>query len=287
MSMTIVIATTGFPDLLDMQIRAVRRFVSPEARVVVVDDSRSWPHSSNGQRFSVSWAVKRVCRAQDATYLRMPFLKHLRRRTLFPQTAFPRDLHSPSARNAASVQYGLLEAQRLGFGELLVLDSDMLPFRQFRKVSDLDPWKVRYVAQERASAHRVFSYAWIGFFYAVMEACDQTQPLWWDIDSVDGVRLDTGGASRHWLALNSGKAIAVRVLSSGHWQASEAPCEIPPALMSFLDHDRDPATGMQYCEIVDDSFLHLRGGSNWMGQPLEEQARRRERLLSAFEEILH
>ena len=85
----VVVASAGMPQLLNLQVRAIRAFLSPSARVLVVDDSRSRRHYSNQGTWNTPREIKRVCEITGSEYRRVPQILHLARRRQFPATTHP------------------------------------------------------------------------------------------------------------------------------------------------------------------------------------------------------
>ena len=81
--------------------------------------------------------------------------------------------------------------------------------------------------------------------------------------------LDSGGASRHWLAAQPPDSVHwMTMVSSLGWASleSKAPDVAAryPALSDVLRTDpRNGPDGAFFCELVEGCILHLRAGSGW------------------------
>lgn len=170
--------------------------------------------------------------------------------------------------------------------ELMILDEDLLPFRLW------DPKKVFgagtigcYVAQERSNQTSTFTYPWPGFFYVDMAKSKKNELISWDTFASDEVRLDTGGAMIHWLEINMGQMIRVETLNSNHWSVNDTEIEFPESISRFLELDRLPS-GNNFAEIYAESFIHLRGSSNWFKQDPKLHTERLDSFCQSFDALL-
>ncbi|HBJ73412.1 MAG TPA: hypothetical protein DDY88_06865, partial [Actinobacteria bacterium] len=109
-----------------------------------------------------------------------------------------------------------------------------------------------------------------------LDRADTSIEMSWDCATVDGIALDTGGAMTPWLQANVTAARQIAGLHSGKWNWASAEVQLPGSLHAFLEFDASHNDGVQFAELFEGSFLHLRAGSNW------EQAKR-----STFQERMN
>jgi hypothetical protein len=159
-----------------------------------------------------------------------------------------------------------------------MLDSDMWP------VATVEPGRYygrgttgTFVRQERQD----IVYAWPNLWWLDTTFPEDVEGLCWDL----ATHCDTGGASTSWIARHASR---VKWLaphkSSGKWNSQH----IPPALQctsvqAFLD--ADPRNGPErtyWAELYDDTFFHVRAGSNWNGEGAEIHRRIAELAIKYF-----
>lgn len=262
----VLTAVAGGPSLLEAQLAAIRRFFPTQTKILVVDDSRRRSHYTNNQESGSSRRLHGVATAFDADYSRLPQYLHFRRQLLFSNPS--RSMSTgPSLRTADSVQYGLSKLELLA-GQLVILDSDMIPIADFRPDDYFGQSAVWFLPQARTGLTHEVVYPWPGIFMADLNRADTSIEMSWDCATVDGIALDTGGAMTSWLQANAASAHQITGLHSGKWNWSTADVQLPLSLRPFLDFDASQNDGVQFAELFEGSFLHLRAGSNW------EQAKR-------------
>ena len=90
------------------------------------------------------------------------------------------------------------------------------------------------------------------------------QDMSWDCASVEGVTLDSGGDLWPWIAKHREKAKRLGGLHSNDWRWDVDAPHIGKHLHDFLSLDARFNGGTQFCELFENSLLHLRASSNWM-----------------------
>lgn len=283
----IIIASVGAPEMLALQLQGIRQFASAPHQVYIADDSRARAHWSNDSTAGMPAHIRAIARDYGAHYLRITFAHHLLRKLYFRKTIAPLNI-SPSARNADALQLAMRAVLRDGHRQVAVFDSDLLPFAP---LSFSDPTSehyapVRFHDQTRMDGDTTIHYPWAGYFYADLNATVDNERLLWDLDIAGNTRLDTAGAARHWLAANDGQSATAVMVGGGTWSMASHHGLLPREFDEALAIDRDPETGMQFCDVLDGTLLHLRAGSNWMKQDPSAHQRRRSAFLSAYKDLL-
>ncbi len=283
----IIIASVGAPEMLALQLQGIRQFVSAPHQVYIVDDSRARAHWSNDSTTGMPARLRAVAREHGARYLRITFAHHALRKMYFPKTVAPLNV-SPSARNADALHCGMRSALKDGHRRLAIFDSDLLPFAPwlFCNPSAEGYAPVRFLDQTRLDGQAAIHYPWAGYFYADLDATVENERLLWDLDIAGTTRLDTAGAARYWLAANEACSATAEMVGSGTWSIDSHPGLLPREFYEALAIDRDPETGMQFCDVLDGTLLHLRSGSNWMKQDPSAHQRRRSAFLNAYKRLL-
>lgn len=276
--LTVVVASAGLPQLLYLQVRAIRAFLSPSARVLVVDDSRSRRHYSNQGTWNTPREIKRVCKLTGSEYRRVPQILHLARRRQFPATTHPWGA-GPSLRTADSLQFAWSFLEISEESPLVVLDSDMLPIQPASASQYLAGSSVAFLPQTRTTPEGPVEYPWPGILVVDRRAVSDWKTMSWDCATVDGVALDTGGALSTWLKSHRGNARHVTGLHSNMWSWAADTPDIDNNLHTFLDLDAELNQGRQFCELFEGSLLHLRASSNWMK---ERRGTFKERIAAFF-----
>jgi len=259
---SILIAVAGSPDLLRQQLRAIRHYSNSPVRIIVLDDSRRRPHYSNQRRLNTPASIRKVSLELGADYHRVPQRRHAYRRRYFPSTT--RAWYAgPSLRTADTLNYGmqLIDSHSRGF--LAILDSDMIPVRPFDVGDILSESEICYLPQKRSNEFQDFTYPWPGIFFANLKTISRTADLNWDCANIHGVALDTGGGLHDWVAERSDVSRIITGLHSNSWKWAEDTPNVSDSLRDFLEIDSQLNNGTQFAELFDDTFLHLRAGSNW------------------------
>lgn len=283
---TIVIATAGLPELLDVQIRAIRAYVSGRPQILVVDDSRRWPHYSNQGQWNTPSRIEQICELHGAQYCRVPQRVHVYRRLQFPNTHRTWGA-GPSLRTADSLQFAWSKLRESPQTLIMILDSDMVPIQRISLEELLNGHSVAYLPQSRSSAKGEVTYPWPGFFIVNTHLSHDWQGMVWDCASANGVSLDTGGALWEWLQVHQATSRRVKGLHSDHWEWRQDAPWLDRSLWPFLEYDARSNGGKQFCELFEGSLLHLRAGSNWMRQEPHKFTQRSELFISSLRELLH
>lgn len=105
----VLTAVAGGPNLLEVQLSAIRKFFPGSVKVLVVDDSRRRRHYSNNHERGSAKRLREVAERNGALYVHVPQYLHFVRKRLYPSpNPSPKFISYPSLRHADSLQYGLL-----------------------------------------------------------------------------------------------------------------------------------------------------------------------------------
>ena len=275
----ILIPAFSSPLLLETQLRAIKAYL-PAAEIWVVIDTKPGIFDATREKMYDS-AIKFT-----PFVLEFPELRHFFRRRLHPASRrqFSR---SPSMRHADVLQYCFNEMNTAYDFELLVLDEDMIPFK---------PWSPQLllgrdffglcVPQSRVSSGVSYEYPWPGLFYADLSRTTQNNLISWDTFHVGDIILDSGGNMKDWFAENSGGFVQIISHHSDHWSIRSVDIDIPPPIRAFLNLDV-LSSGNNFSELYSDSFIHLRGSSNWFKHDAKSHFNRLKSFCLSFDELLN
>jgi hypothetical protein len=183
----------------------------------------------------------------------------------------PQELHGESAdasrRAGTAVSYAWKRSVECeDAGVLAILDSDMFLVQSYSFVDALRGSSLAFVPQSRGP----LTYAWITVIVADLRRLPDAAELRFHCAHLDGMLLDTGGAS--FFYLQSHPSLPVRHIScvSPHSLTPAVVAEaerqkhITTDMKTHLDADAKIADGYYASELLDDyKFLHYRAGSNW------------------------
>lgn len=280
----VVVTVTG-ANFLDAQLSAFARCLPPAAQVHLIDDSRRRSHFSNGHHLNVSAEIQRVASLHGAHYTRLPQWRHLLRRTVFPSSETFTSRLDAARRCAVAVQFGFDSVGLSPDDVLLLIDADMAPIRAFDPTPYLAEADVWYVAQTRENERGRVLYPWNGIFMARAGTFLDADDFTWDVGESLGLRLDVGGECRHWLARHDEHARPMRYLQSERWVWDVERPGLPSELHAFLSFDKTVNGGVNFAELYEETFLHLRAGGNWKSDKRAVYAERTELFVEALRAI--
>ncbi len=271
----IVILTTACnaPHFIRIQKTALERYMPPQQpwRFVVFNDAKAWPDITNFGDPTMRQQIEDTCRELgiESVPVENRHHQHITR--------------SASHRHCDTLRCVMAWlAQQQQATRFWMLDSDMWPVAPV----DLGRYYGRgvtgtFVRQERQG----IVYAWPNLWWLDTTWPEDVEGLCWDL----ATHCDTGGASAPWVAQ---RGTQVKWLaphkSSGAWNSQH----IPPSLAgvstgadvkAFLDADpRNGTDGTYWAELYDDTFFHVRAGSNWCGEGAEIHRRIAELAIKCF-----
>jgi hypothetical protein len=262
------------PELIPIQRDLIKKFCSEDAELLAVLDGKPTPCFTNFGDTSMRQRQINTCRTAGITFVEVPPELHTEphRAQLFSvkspgkyTTDFRNYELDPSSRTAVSNQFGWRTFHQYlasSYDYLVMIQSDVFPFRPFSVREMLDGNSLLYKDQERAPIH----YAWDGFLMFDFTK-DKSIP-WneWNFDSGiqhDNVFTDTGGGT--WpLLLNIPLKKSIDAKNSLQWSNDDPYLKTLPVLVqAFLLDDVRNKDNKIFSEIKHHHFVHLRGGGNW------------------------
>jgi hypothetical protein len=269
---TVVSTWVNHPEVIALHRDLWTKAFSGESiRYVAYIDAKDYGDFSNFGDASMKEQLIKACVDSSIEYLLVPQEYHMQRHKVFETCNASVD-NCPSARDALVCQYiWNREVLNGSVNRLVLVQSDIFPYRTFTWNSILRGADFYYRPQVRSVNGESLHYAWEGL-------CFFDTSRWPDArkDIVDfeygfqkGIFTDTGGGL--WRVLEVLKPEQKRPfldLHSGRWSISDAPTDLPFWITEHIINDprntiKEDGTTLFYSEIFDNSFFHLRAGGNW------------------------
>lgn len=275
---------TNYPAFLDLQLRLSKKNLKFDYDFVVGWDEPESPDKSLGLSDS-RFIAENLTLSLGATFHRIPRWVHTERNRLF----FRSDLRKfspldPAIRCSNTLNYmlGLLPWQT--YKQILVLDSDMFPIKEV-KISPVDELRPIAGVRQLSGRQKKYEYFWNGIVW-IHGRAPFSHLINFDIVKSTSVRTDVGGATNQYIQLcrHLGlEPVFLGHLSSLNWTIRDlTELELPEPLKERILSDYRNENGF-YSEIYEGSFLHYRGGGNWMNRDPGVEIHNRSLLLSALE----
>lgn len=229
--MNVLITAINSPRLLTAQIRAIRKWVSGETRILVVNDAYNEEHFSNLWEKHTPMRISQAAKAAGVECLRFPQDWHNHRELVFPDEPIQfRDHNNANSRCADSVQYGTNILLRDSV-PLLILDADMIPVSEFNPEKLLSQHPVWGVPWEVEG----FNFLWNGIILIDPAKAERMDLFNLDCGQIQGVGVDVGGMLHQFVKENEWKIGEFQRIVGGYGPY----------------------------ELCAGAFAHLRAGGNW------------------------
>jgi hypothetical protein len=275
--LNVLIPAFSSVDLLRVQLTAIRKFI-PRANVWVCVDTNYSGFGLKRKR------MKSVADNLADHVIPFPQVLHWNRRILFPNSKQIIS-RSPSLRHADVLQYSYQIISRDKGAQILILDEDLLPFKPWRLPANAtDSKPIFIVPQSRSGGDLTYVYPWPGFFYADLARTNFNELISWDAPVLSDVRLDSGGSMHSWITKNLDGISVVKSNHSGQWSLETVHHKFPQEIVEFLEKDK-LENGFQYSELYADTFIHLRGRSNWQRNNRKQHNQRIRNFCQSIEKI--
>ncbi len=273
----LVTACTSGP-LLEAQGAALRRQMACPYELTVVNDAKRDEHFSN------MWERGKEQEIHDAAmrlgvkgYMRFPPAWHTDRRQVFPNEPDEFcEVENANTRCADAVQFGVNHLLAESDEPLLILDADMIPYRELEPLPMLEQYPVWGVPQTRGR----FRYLWNGLILIDPKRAGAMDLFNLDCAHIDGTPVDVGGMLYPFVEANQGQ-IGVFRIASAIVLAATTNGQLPEHLRSFFRWDRDTQLNYRISETYGDLFAHLGGGGNWEVREKDEAEERVRRFIEA------
>ena len=295
------------PELIPYQRDLIKKFCKEDADFLAVIDAKTEPCYTNLENTKIREEMISICKDNKIQYIEVPPDFHLEenRKQLFPEflsaQASPHKYRdkNPSSRTAVANQvgYNTFLTHLTHYRYLVMLQSDIFLFQPFSVIDMLDGNSLLYKDQFRESEDKKNSmhYAWDGFLMFDFKADISIHASLWKTFSFDdmiqkgNIYTDTGGGT--WFILEKlNKKKKCHFKNSLQWLTNDPILEtFPEPIQQFINTDIRNEGDKIYSEIIQGSFIHLRGGGNWEFHNniiLQQQIERFNKFITTIKELL-
>ncbi len=236
------------PEYIVWQHKTFAKFLKDEYEFVVFNDT---PNEI------LSRETQHICDSLGITSIRVPQKIHR------PPYYFPRPpgIGGASAECAETIQYMM---DSMGFdhnGIVLLIDSDMFLIKYLKIEEFLNEYDIASHANHRVGSNGTIAYMLPNLMFFNMNALKDKRELNFNLGTVDGAPVDTGGFTHYYLKNHPSvrwRSITITTTPYKHDFFKSMEGFIPPHIISYLSQgDCDH----EYYE--DFTFMHFRAGSNW------------------------
>ncbi len=233
------------PDFIEIQYKTFKKFLKDDYKFIVFNDARDR---------GMEQQINAMCSRYGIACIRIPQEIHERP---YLKRWPGESKHAPAVRNCNVVQYSLNEVGFKHDDIVALFDSDMFLVKDFSIRNYLADYDLAGIKQG-------IGYLWIGLTFLDMRTMPNRSSLNFNCGRVDNVPVDAGGHTYCYLRDN----LAVR----GRYFAQ---CIVRPDIQNeqllaehkFNKKDIKFIMGCPYGinieYMLDNNFLHYRGGTNW------------------------
>jgi hypothetical protein len=271
-------------DFLEIQAHQLKKHIKfPFTFLAGIDIEGSTPTVSMSES-EIRERFMQIGGKMNTLILEIPLEIHDNRKLIFPDKNLKTfgNQSKPANRCADSLQFLLSVVPWWKFKNLLFIDGDMFPVTDLQAPLVSETNLFRGIPQNRNSFKRSIDYFWGGYFW-IHNSCPFHHLLNFQNGFVNRVNTDVGGKMTYFA--NSMKYFGFPFTSSKHlpsgcWNSSHLdPMDLDVAFKDFIhSDDRNDYSGQFYSELYDDVFFHYRAGSNWTGNLVQDEEKRRQLL---------
>ena len=264
----VVCISCNNPKWIELQYKLLKKFMKVEFEFIIFNDGKPYPDWTNDGDSTMRDQINAMCKNLGIKCIDMDNYKR------------GKEIQNASMRHALNLNYftGYIKKNP---DEYFLIDSDMF------LVGELDMKRYRehvcgLILQSRRNGN--LNYMWGNMFYLNTKKARNLHLL--DFNAVQGrptgEGADTGGQTYKWLSTytknfpktedirntdnnyNTKELFYIKHFWSLTWDESEFPKNLSPSLLEFCKKDERNKNNKFWCEIYDNVFLHLRGGSGWI-----------------------
>lgn len=223
-------------------------------------------------------SIDAMCRSLKINCIRIPQKIHtyayLRR---WPGEGF----NSACVRCANVVQYSLNEVGLHHNDIVVIIDSDMFLVKEFSIREFMHGFDLAGVPQSRNST---VHYIWNGLVFLNMSTLPDKQLINFNCGRVNDIPVDVGGQLHHYLSSHP----LLRIQYIDQWYL-----RYPLSMVTLQEHKLNQATidfilsepsNVEF--ILNKTFLHYRGGTNWDAQSVTYHNRKMKQLMKYIADLL-
>jgi len=231
-------------------------------------DGKDHGDFSNFHTTTMKAQLVQVCVDNSIEYCIVPQALHEHRDKVFTNCQLMVD-QTPSGRNALVCQFAW--NNECMNGKIVLVQSDIFPYRQFTWQSLTRGVEFYYKPQQRETNGISLDYAWEGLclFDVTTWSCELKELVDFQHGFQRGVYTDTGGGLWKLLeALPESNKFGWTGHNSLQWNSKQEAPLLPYWIAEHLRIDPrnkidDDGTVWYYSEIQDNCCFHLRAGGNW------------------------
>lgn len=230
------------PDFIEIQHKMFQKFLKDEYEFVVFNDATDATLAS---------AIKTMCNQYGLQCFRIP--QEIHNRPYLPRLQ-GENYHAPAVRNCNAIQYALNEYGFTHDDILVLMDSDLFLIKEFS-------FKDYLKGYDLAGLKQGMGYLWIGFVILDMAALPNIETLNFNCGRVNNIPVDAGGHSYYYLQNNP--TICPKFFAQSYPQHLRSIEKLKEQNFdqAAIDFIMENPSNIEY--MLDNSFLHYRGGTNW------------------------
>jgi hypothetical protein len=285
--MKILVSVVNWTGALLIQRKLLDMYCGEKYELVAFVDTPTKPSRLNFFNSNLRKVViEEVSRLADRCIV-VPEEAHKFRQELFGQKT--ESAINPVTRCADILQLMWIQEMIDSTEPIIVLDSDMFPFKEFSsKNFGVDKYLCA-VPQARRNDFSEVNYFWNGLLFMKPNLIPNPQLWSFDCGQIEGLNVDVGGQLHHWISsLSHDQRSGIREIShysSGSWEFARKNLDLG-VFENYVVHDDRNLRGKAFSEIYDDGFFHFRAGSNWRFERTSVVMRRRAFFESNFHKLL-
>lgn len=248
--MKVIVSVVNNPLFIRFQYELLKRFMPVSYELIIFNDAKSFPDYSNFNNPNLRDEISELCHNLNITCIDID-----------------NSHHQTITTNASKRHIETLNIMRDFMNaypdDYIMLDSDMFPIAPI-DITKYSKYNCGAVVEQYGEDK---TYMWPVLFFM-----NPTKVPNWDLVNWDlAPGCDTGGASYLWLDKQKlerpSELYFMKHLWSCKWNLADLPTNITnPDIVEFLVTDLRNKDGNFWSEIYDDTFLHYRAGSNWIGE---------------------
>jgi hypothetical protein len=254
------------PEFIRIQKLSLDKFYKGEYKLTIFNDAKGFADTSNFGDITLKTKIQSTCDELGIDCISIP-------------NEEDRYKKSPSDRHSRTANWMWTNYQSKLEEPLLVLDSDMFLISDFQ----IGEHAITIVPQYRGG--KIF--AWPNLWWTPNPSSMPSHDLIdWYSTSINGDTTDTGGKT--WRFFDANPNINKKLIKwqpSLQWNCANSTSNVSQEVLEFCQQDIKNQNNLFWCEIYEDTFLHLRAGSNWEGIAKQIHDKRTSQLVSLFNKI--
>lgn len=275
MELIIVIVVYNKPEFLPYQYKALHKFIKVPFKIIIFDNS---DNELNTQQFV------NKCNELNINYIRVPQNIHINQ--------------DASSRAGKSLDYALQYIYNIKFkGIVMVNDSDLFLIKEYNPIEQIENYEIvgrsvkNIYERDESSDHPIninkLYYFSNQFLILNYNKINDIYKISFLPTILNGINLDCGGKLYEYMKGNIKDYKAVLDYCSGYNESEISTIDdLTNEVKEYLYNDIKINNNYKtLSEVFDNSFIHLRAGSNWLNQNNLKYTQRCENLYNLFYRI--